>query len=346
MLRDWALYLSKNVDINQHVEYRKMIRELEEDALMDYFEKNFKKKSSVIKSELEEFKTCLKLLDVDYCTIFDEDYPIELKNIYDFPLCLYLRGNRACLSNPKKISIIGTRKPTYDGIKMCDVFVKAMSRMNMTIVSGLAFGIDIHSHMAALKYSCPAIVVLGTGIDDITPRSHFKYARQILENGGLILSEYPPNSECYKVNFVVRNRIISGLSMDLFVVEAGEKSGSLTTVNHAMEQSRNIYAMPGSVSNPVAWGTNWAIKQGAGIITEPLDFEPYRLFMEDEGKFSEINVPKEELLDLIKSYGVICEEELFENTSLSYSDFMSKLMEYELLGYIDRNVDMILFRKE
>lgn len=346
MLRDWGLYISKNMDLNEHEELRVAIRELEKDALIAYFEARFKKKSMQIEKDLAEFKQFLKILDVDYCTIFDEDYPIELKNIYDFPLCLYLRGNRKCLSHTKKISIIGTRKPTYDGIKMCDVFVKAMAGMNMTIVSGLAFGVDIHSHMAALKYSCPAIAVLGSGIDDITPRSHLKYARQIMEKGGLIISEYPPNAQCYRCNFVVRNRIISGLSMDLFVVEAGERSGSLTTAHHAMEQSRNIYAMPGALSNPVAWGTNWLIKQGAGVITEPLDFEPYRLFKEESKETPEKYRPEEELLFLIQSHGVIGIEELEEKSSLSYPDLMSKLMEYELLGYIDRNVDMIIYRKE
>lgn len=346
MLRDWALYISKNMPLNEHERIRIAIRELEGRNLIDYLETYFHRKSIEIREDLESFKKGLSLLDVDYCSVFDEDYPTELRNIYDFPICLYLRGNRACLSHAKKISIIGTRKPTYDGIKMCDVFVKAMASMNMTIVSGLAFGVDIHSHMAALKYSCPAIAVLGSGIDDITPRSHLKYARRIMESGGLIISEYPPNSAFYKCNFVVRNRIISGLSMDLFVVEAGERSGSLTTAHHAMEQSRNIYAMPGSLSNPVAWGTNWLIKQGAGVIIEPSDFEPYRLFMEEEGEIVKKHRFEEELLSVIKSHGVISMEELEENSSLSYPEFMSKLMEYELLGYIDRNMDMILFRKE
>lgn len=357
ILRDWMVYLSKHSNLEQHEEIRMMLKNYEMQSVISIFEKMFHISTFSVQEEVNEFTKNLKERGIDICTVFDEDYPVELKNIYDFPICLYLRGNRACLGFRNKISIIGSRKPTYDGMKMCDHFVKELAKVPFTIVSGLAFGIDLCSHQAALKYGAPAIAVLASGIDNITPRTNEAIGLKILEKGGLIISEYPPCTDVYKMNFVIRNRIISGLSMDLFVVEAGERSGSLTTARHALSQSRTIYAMPGSISNPVAHGTNDLIKQGATPITEALDFEPFRLWHQSTKKkrskkesaqlsLDFQNMDSENiLLKKIFESGQTTIEELSETFDGKDGDLMSRLMELEIMDQIEVNGDKIIYKK-
>ncbi len=199
------------------------------------------------------------------------DYPQQLRQIADFPLVIYCRGDINRLADTKKIAIIGTRKPTYDGKKMCDIAVRYLAKWPYTIVSGLAYGIDSLAHRAALSYDCPTIAVLACPADEVTPRNHVKLAKTLIEQGGLIISETPYFEFTHGPYYVRRNRIISGLCKKVFIVEGALKSGSMTTAQHALDQNRELYAMPGSISNVVAGGTNSLIKSGAHVVIEPED---------------------------------------------------------------------------
>lgn len=208
------------------------------------------------------------------CTIDDKCYPSLLRTIPDPPIVLYVRGNMACLEE-ESIAVVGTRSPNKDGIKSSYAIGKYLSTQGIHIVSGLAYGIDIAVHKGVIDYvaaSAPeatdignAIVVLGTSIDYVYPRSHIIYAQKILQQGGVIISEIPPNQNTHKNNFIGRNRIISGLSSATVVVQAPEKSGALATAMFALEQGRDVLVDASGVSE-LFKGTQSLYEQGAKIL--------------------------------------------------------------------------------
>jgi DNA processing protein len=199
-----------------------------------------------------------------FITILDEDYPELLKSIHSAPPVLFAIGQRAALAY-LHFAIVGSRNPTTGGKRLAEEFAAELSRSGLTICSGLALGIDYHSHLGALKANCPTVAVLGNGLSGIYPARHKKIASQIIEDG-LLLSEYPPDTKPAPGNFPQRNRIISGMSTGVLVVEAAKKSGSLITANYALEQGRDVFAIPGSIHNPLARGTHSLIKQGAKLV--------------------------------------------------------------------------------
>ena len=197
-------------------------------------------------------------------TILDDDYPELLKLIHSAPVILFAIGHRGALGF-LHFAIVGSRNPTAGGKRLAEDFAAELSRSNLTICSGLALGIDYHSHLGALKAAGSTIAVLGNGLNSIYPARHKKIANQIVENG-LLLSEYLPDTKPNPGNFPRRNRIISGMSMGVLVVEAAKRSGSLITENYALEQGRDVFAIPGSIHNPLARGTHSLIKQGAKLV--------------------------------------------------------------------------------
>ena len=197
-------------------------------------------------------------------TIQDDDYPELLKEISSAPPVLYAIGQREALGY-LHFAIVGSRNPTTGGRKLAEEFAAELSKAGLTICSGLALGIDYHSHLGALNENCSTVAVLGNGLASIYPARHKKIASQIVETG-LLLSEYPPDTKPNAGNFPQRNRIISGMSTGVLVVEAAKKSGSLITANYALEQGRDVFALPGSIHNPLARGTHSLIKQGAKLV--------------------------------------------------------------------------------
>ena len=197
-------------------------------------------------------------------TIQDDDYPTLLKQIHSAPPVLYGTGQREALGFIH-FAIVGSRNPTTGGKKLAEEFAAELSKAGLTICSGLALGIDYHSHLGALNENCSTVAVLGNGLASIYPARHKKIASQIIETG-LLLSEYPPDTKPNPGNFPQRNRIISGMSTGVLVVEAAKKSGSLITANYALEQGRDVFALPGSIYNPMAKGTHSLIKQGAKLV--------------------------------------------------------------------------------
>lgn len=194
----------------------------------------------------------------------DEAYPSRLKEIYDSPPVLYVRG-RFAPEDDWSLAVVGTRRPTYYGREVTEQIVGDLARNRITIVSGLAKGIDATAHRAALDSGGRSIAVFGCGLDIVYPRDHVKLARDVMERGALV-SEFPLGTPPRRENFPLRNRIMSGLSLGVMVVEAGKGSGALITTGHALEQNREVFAVPGSVLSSASRGTNRLIQEGAKLV--------------------------------------------------------------------------------
>lgn len=211
----------------------------------------------------EEF---MKARDVGAELISFEDnrYPQRLKEIYDPPLVLYIRGDAALLSQTG-IGVVGTRHPTPYGIGMAERLSNDLASRGLVIVSGMARGVDTHAHRGALNGKGKTVAVWGTGVDVPYPRDNKRLAESIVASGGALVSEFPIGTFAAPQNFPIRNRIISGLALGVLVVEAGEYSGTRITARCALEQGREIFAVPGNVTNRNSWGPNTLIKQGAKL---------------------------------------------------------------------------------
>jgi len=198
-------------------------------------------------------------------SLSDPEYPVRLKEIYDPPVILYVSGNVELLSTPS-IAMVGTRHPTPYGTGMAERLATDLAARGLTIISGMARGIDTASHRGAIAAKGKTIAVLGTGIDVLYPKENTRLAQQILALGGAIMTEFPLGTSPVPQNFPIRNRIISGMSMGVLVVEAAEYSGTRITSRCALEQNREVYAVPGNVTNKNSWGPNTLIKQGAKLV--------------------------------------------------------------------------------
>lgn len=218
---------------------------------------------------LKEAAKSLQIPGVRVIIPTDAEYPWILKQIYDPPAVLYCRGNYMDFSKPT-ISIVGSRNPTKYGRQIAEKIAFELASAGVTIISGLARGIDTMAHLGALRAKGNTIAVMGSGIDVIYPPENKKIFSDI-EMHGTIISEYPPGTRPLPGNFPARNRIISGLSNGVLVVEAGSKSGALITVDFALEQGREVYAIPGNIDSSQSMGTNNILKQGAKLVTSAED---------------------------------------------------------------------------
>lgn len=203
--------------------------------------------------------------DVSLLTIDHDDYPELLRQIPRPPALLYAQGNIHCLNLPQ-IAVVGSRNPTSGGQDNAYQFSRHLAASGFTITSGLALGVDAAAHAGALAAKGKTIAVFGTGIDQIYPVRHRSLAQQILAEGGLLLSEFPLGTRSHASHFPQRNRLISGLSYGTLVVEAAVQSGSLITARLALQQNREVFAIPGSIHNPLARGCHSLIRQGATLV--------------------------------------------------------------------------------
>jgi DNA processing protein len=193
------------------------------------------------------------------------EYPPRLREIYDPPVILFVKGSVELLSKPG-IAMVGTRHPTPYGTGMAERLSTDLAARGLVIISGMARGIDTASHRGAIAAKGKTIAVLGTGIDVFYPKENTRLAEQILALGGAMISEFPIGTSPAPQNFPIRNRIISGMSAGVLVVEAAEYSGTRITSRCALEQNRDVYAVPGNVTNKNSWGPNTLIKQGAKLV--------------------------------------------------------------------------------
>ena len=197
-------------------------------------------------------------------TMADEEYPGRLLEIYDPPAVLWVRGSVELMSRPG-IAVVGTRVPTPYGAGMAELLSRDLCARGLAIFSGMARGIDTAAHKGALDAGGKTLAVWGTGIDVVYPKDNKKLAEQIVGSGGTIVSEFPLGTFPAPQNFPIRNRVLSGMSVGVLVIEAGEYSGTRITARCAMEQNRDVYAVPGNVTNKNSWGPNTLIKQGAKL---------------------------------------------------------------------------------
>lgn len=217
--------------------------------------------------ELSQGLVALEKCQARIVSFWDEDYPALLKQIHDPPAVLYVRGQ---LPIGSAFAIVGSRRATAGGLRLTEEIAAALAARGVTIVSGLARGIDAAAHRGALSVKGATIAVLGCGIDRAYPQENLEIFQQILERNAII-SEFPPGVPPLAGHFPGRNRIISGLSNGVLIVEAADGSGSLITGDFALEQGRELFAVPGAVKNKTSSGTNRLIKQGAQVVTEAHD---------------------------------------------------------------------------
>ncbi|MCU9612116.1 DNA-processing protein DprA [Caldibacillus lycopersici] len=207
-----------------------------------------------------------KKQNIEIVTIIDDTYPLLLKNTFQPPWVLYCKGNRSLLAEKEKLAVVGTRNPTPYGIKVTREIVAELAKKQIVIVSGLAKGIDFEAHVQAMQSQGKTIAVLGGGFFHIYPKEHEPLARK-LEQNHLIISEYPPHIYPQRHHFPERNRIISGLSFGTLVIEAKHRSGSLITADFALNEGREVFAIPGPITSSTSNGTNELIKAGAKLVT-------------------------------------------------------------------------------
>ena len=237
---------------------------LKVDGMSDKIVQNMQKAKDA--KLLEKYEKYILKNDIKIINISDDNYPVKLKNIYAPPITIFAKGDISLL-NSKSIAIVGSREPSKYGIYVAEKFSKELSKEGITIVSGLARGIDTFAHVGALTSFGKTIAVLGSGIDVVYPKENAKYYREISEKG-LIISEYVVGTAPESKNFPQRNRIISGLSDGVLVVEARKNSGTMITTDFALEQGKELYVIPGNITSNLSAGTNNLIKEGAKLVTD------------------------------------------------------------------------------
>ena len=284
----------------------------------------------------------------------DPAFPAQLKQIYDPPLVLYARGNVAAISQPG-IAVVGTRHPTPYGTGMAERLSCDLAAHGLVIFSGLARGVDTAAHRGSLAGKGKTVAVLGTGIDVIYPKENTRLTEQLLASGGALISEFPIGTFPAPQNFPIRNRIISGLAIGVLVVEAAEYSGTRITARCALEQSRDVFAVPGNVTNKNSWGPNTLIKQGAKLVAtwedvwEELPTET-RLALEPKdgaesstsqtaslfGEDGELSPHEKKIFAFLKADEAVHIDEIVERLeqSMSSSEIFAALFELELAGKV------------
>ena len=289
-------------------------------------------------SRVEQDLDWLAYPDNHLITILDDEYPSQLREIAAAPALLFAKGDYSLLSS-MQLAMVGSRNPSRQGEKTAHEFASALAICGWTITSGLAMGIDAFSHEGALAVDGKTIAVAGTGLDRVYPASHKQLAIQIAQKG-LLISEFPPGTPAKADHFPRRNRIISGLCQGLLVVEAAQQSGSLITARMALDQNREVFAIPGSIHNPLARGCNALIRQGAKLVETVEDV------LEELGQYNQaptrevtkiqqtaLDLEHENLLKLI-AYSPTTVDSLVQESGLSVEMVSSILLVLELQSYI------------
>jgi DNA processing protein len=283
----------------------------------------------------------------------DPGYPSQLKQIYDPPLVLYVRGNEAVISQPG-IALVGTRHPTPYGSGMSERLACDLAARGLVIFSGMARGIDTAGHRGAIAAKGKTVAVWGTGVDVVYPKENTRLVEQILALGGAVISEFPMGTFPAPQNFPIRNRIISGISLGVLVVEAAEYSGTRITARCALEQNREVFAVPGNVTNKGSWTPNTLIKQGAKLVATWEDVweelpTDVRLTLQPEGGNesqvgqtaslfgeAELSPHEKKIFALLKADEATHIDEIVERLepALSSSEIFAALFELELAGKV------------
>lgn len=241
--------------------------DLEEVALIEGISQNHVNKLSnkALERAREIYEEC-HVLDIDILTIFDDKYPENLKNISDPPVLLYVKGKFPDMTNIPAIGIVGSRRPSNYGVRMAEKFAEDLGNRGFIVVSGMARGIDTLAHKGAIKAEAATIAVLGCGVDVLYPPENGAI-KDLIEQNGAVISEFAPGTSPLPAHFPVRNRIVSGLSNAVLIVEGKASSGSTITASLAKDQGREVFCLPGNVDNPLSSASHRLIRDGASLVT-------------------------------------------------------------------------------
>lgn len=271
-------------------------------------------------------------MKVNMLTVEDPGYPEQLRQLSDAPQILYTLGNEALLYEPYLLSVVGSRKVSTYGRQVTTDLVQSAANHGIIIVSGLALGVDAIAHTSCLQTSRKTIAVMANGLDSIYPSSHRNLALQIIESGGLMVSEYPPGTPAMKHHFIARNRIIAALSNATLITEAGRQSGTIHTANFALDLGKPVLAVPGNITSPTSEGTNNLIRVGAIPATSDLDiFEALGLESKQQQQIQIFGANRHEtlLLELIQS-GITDASELLRASKMDVQVFNQTLSMLEI----------------
>lgn len=280
----------------------------------------------------------------------EENYPKLLAQIADPPKQLYCRGNLELLNN-ECIAVVGTRKLTSYGREAAHKITTGLVQTGFTIVSGLAMGIDAVAHQATLDAGGKTIAVLGGGVSDqkIGPKVNLSLAQKILKNNGLLVSEYSDEEEIFAPNFAVRDRIISGLSRGVLVIEAAEGSGALITASCALDQNRDVFAIPGSIFSSKSFGPNTLIKNGAKLVSTVQDItDEYgynlNIFAKNGNTAPAKNPIEQSIIAILEERGEATADEIINESGIGISQVLSSLSLLEVRGIL-KNVGSGKYRR-
>lgn len=229
--------------------------------------------------------------NIQILTYSASDKPVEHSAIIDYPICLYAKGDPELLTSAHiKIAVIGTRKPTSYGIQNTQDFTQSLVEHNAIILSGLALGIDALAHETTLKANGKTIAILGSGFNCVHPRQNLRLYNSIIEHQGLVLTEFPPHTPPLPQNFPLRNRLISGFSKGVLVIEGNAHSGTRITAKHALETGKDVFAIPGSIHSPLSATPNFLIQSGAQLVSSAQDIiEAFGLIKSPRGPAGDIS---------------------------------------------------------
>ncbi len=289
----------------------------------------------------QDAQRILKLMEqheIQFLPYTDADYPVQLREIFAPPLILYLRGNLANTMEHRRLAVVGTRKASAYGREMCRKLLAPLCKEGLCIISGLAYGIDTMAHNTALQNNAPTIAVLAGGLDKIYPSQNQQVAEKIMQNGALVC-EYEPGNEPERWNFPARNRIISALSEAVFIVEGPMNSGAMLTAKNALEQNRDVFALPGNINNANAAGPNHLIKHGAALISTSEDLfnllEIKQTQSEQLELFPQLSPDEQKLFEIIKANeAAISFDEILIKSSFPIGRLSTQLTNLELKGLI------------
>lgn len=303
------------------------------DALASYH-----RQDSELLGRLEQVTTWLQGTDCQVLSLACADYPALLREITDPPPVLYLRGDAKLLHDPQ-LAMVGSRNPGPHGAATAQRFARSLTENGLLVTSGMALGIDGACHQGALDAGGQTIAVWGTGLDHCYPRRHLRLAEQILDQGGLLVSEQPPYTAPQPGLFPRRNRIISGLSLGTLVVEASLNSGSLITARLALEQNREVFAMPGSIHSSQAKGCHQLLRQGAHLVETVEDVLnvlslPLKAALESSRADSQPQ-PESELWGFL-DYQPVTVDWLSQHSGLAVGQVLQQLLELELEGLVQQ----------
>ena len=357
--REYLYWLVKTPSLGA-VKIRKMWERFQSfERIYNIEEKQLKQEESLREADLvriqehkSDFGSCqeeyyrLSEKGIRFVSFLDEDYPNRLRELYDWPAGLYVKGELPRDEIPS-VAVIGARDCTSYGMQVAGLLGRELGGAGIQIVSGLALGIDGAGHQGALDAGGKTFGILGSGVDVCYPKGHWRLYEQMQRQGGVI-SEFPLGMTPYASHFPMRNRLISGLSDVIIVVEAREKSGSLITVELGLEQGKEVYAVPGQITDALSSGCNQLIRQGAGILTSPEDILDYfqigkklRLREKNENGLAKNEKMVYSCLDFHPKYI----DRVVEESGLPLGEVMTLLLELETKGYIQQPVNHYYVKK-